>query len=155
MGNSNKYFIDGNNLIGKIRDLKQLQKKDGQLAREKLVFLLDRALVNKKFETTVYFDGFQKDAIKSDSLRIIYSDSKPADELIKLDISNAKNRKKITVVSSDRSITEFAKVCSCSTVNSEVFSKKLLSERENSSEKEIELNSSEVDEFKKLFGVKE
>lgn len=155
MGNSNKYFIDGNNLIGKIKDLKHLQKKEGQLARERLVFLLDRFLASKKFETTVYFDGFQKDAIKSHNLRIIYSDYKLADELIKRDISNATNRKKITVVSSDGSVTEFARVCSCNTVSSEMFAKKMLSEKENFSEKQAELSRNELDEFKKLFGVKE
>ncbi|HPI37873.1 MAG TPA: NYN domain-containing protein [Ignavibacteriaceae bacterium] len=151
----NKFFIDGNNLIGKIKWLKQLQKKDGQSAREQLVFILERFFCKKKIDVTVYFDGFQKDAIKSDYIRIIYSGSKTADELIKNDISNAKNRKKITVVSSDRSISDFARACSSATLSSESFYKQLSTTKNDTEEKEIDKLSENVNEFKKLFGVKE
>ena len=45
-----KYLIDGNNVIGKIHSLANLQKKDKQASREKLVHLVDRFFANKKVE---------------------------------------------------------------------------------------------------------
>ncbi len=39
------YIIDGNNLIGKIASLMNLQKKDKQASREKLIYILDRYFV--------------------------------------------------------------------------------------------------------------
>jgi hypothetical protein len=41
------FIIDGNNLIGKIKSLMDLQKKDKQASREKLVLILDRYFLAK------------------------------------------------------------------------------------------------------------
>ncbi|MEW6702118.1 MAG: hypothetical protein AB1298_05315 [Bacteroidota bacterium] len=39
----NHYIIDGNNLIGRIKFLQQIQKKNKQAAREGLVRLINKA----------------------------------------------------------------------------------------------------------------
>ena len=51
------YIIDGNNLIGKIPSLMNLQKKDKQASREKLVYMLDRYFIQKKVNVTLHLDG--------------------------------------------------------------------------------------------------
>ncbi len=119
----NNYLIDGNNIIHKMPKLTKLAKKNEQDTREKLTFLLDRYFINKNISCTVYFDGFPKEAIKTSKVKIQYSNSKTADELIRNDIEGAKNPKLFTIVSSDLGITNLAKVCSCKIIKSEDFSR--------------------------------
>ena len=58
------YIIDGNNLIGKVKQLNSLQKKDRQTAREKIAFMLDRYFRKKKVKVSLHFDGFQNTPVK-------------------------------------------------------------------------------------------
>lgn len=151
------YLIDGNNLIFKIDELKRLQKSDKQIAREKLVFLIEDYFLNKKHKVKIYFDGFETIKINSNISRIIYSNEKPADYYIKEEIENAKNPKNFIVISSDFEIQNKAKVCSAETINSEIFVKELLNKNnyfndDKSEEEKIKILQKEIDEFKKLFG---
>lgn len=146
------YIIDGNNLIGKQSSLKSLQETDPQQSREKLAFLLDRFFTNKKIKATLHFDGFEKDKIRTSIMKIIYSDNKTADEKIRQQIEYSKNPKKLVIVTSDLSLGEFAKKCSCSVIKSEEFLQKFSDNRETQSENEIQ---KEIDneEIKRLFGI--
>lgn len=147
------YFIDGNNVIGKFPSVKILEKKDKQLPREKLSFLIERYFINKKVKVKLFFDGFQNLPIKVSKIQVLYSNNKTADELIKNEIEKNKTRGNITVVSSDNNIKEFAKVCGCKILTSEEFIL-LLEKNNNSGEEEERIkNINNVDEFKKLFGV--
>ncbi len=146
------YIIDGNNLIGKIKELFELQKKDGQSARERLAFMLDRYFSGKKATVSLHFDGYPKEAIRTGNLKIIYSENKPADLLIKDEIDRHKNPKLITVVSSDASVYEYAKVNAAGRIKSEEFARRLKEERSKSEEEEI-IKRMNNDEFKKLFGI--
>ena len=67
-----KFIIDGNNLIGKIRELQRLQKKDKQAAREKLVLIIERYFSRKKVKISLHFDGFQNTPISISSAKIHY-----------------------------------------------------------------------------------
>lgn len=147
------YFIDGNNVIGKIPSIKILEKKDKQLPREKLSFLVERFFIHKKVKVKLFFDGFQNLPIKVSKIQILYSNNKTADDLIKNEIEKNKTRGNIIVVSSDNNIKEFAKVCGCKILSSEEFIL-LLEKNNNSGEEEERINNiNNVDEFKKLFGV--
>jgi len=148
----NYYIIDGNNLIGKIKSLWKLQKVDGQQSREKLAFMLDRFFDGKKVKVSLHFDGFPKEAIKTGNIKIIYSNKRVADSLIKEEIDNAKNPKLITVVSSDFSIYEYAKVSSCRRIKSEDFAKQLTEKKNEITEDDI-IKNIDNDEMKKLFGI--
>ncbi|MFH0736508.1 MAG: NYN domain-containing protein [bacterium] len=128
----NNYLIDGNNIIHKMPKLYKLAKKSEQGTREKLTFLLDRYFYNKNINCTVYFDGFVKEAIKTNKIKIQYSNNKTADDLIRNDIEGAKNPRQFTIVSSDLGITDLARVCSCKIIKSEDFGKLLDNENENS-----------------------
>ncbi|MFO7446457.1 MAG: NYN domain-containing protein [Ignavibacteriaceae bacterium] len=146
------YLIDGNNLIGKIKSLNKIQKKDRQGAREKMAFMIDNYFHNKKSKVFLYFDGFPGDAIKTSVSKIIYSENKTADEKIKRQIEKSSNSKNITVVSSDMNLAEFARVCSCTVSVSEVFAK-LLSKSGSEDDEQKIIDSMSTDEFKKLFNV--
>lgn len=149
----NEYFIDGNNLIGAVDKLKFLQKKDKQLAREKLTLIIENFFLNKKINVHIFFDGFENEKINSTRTKIHYSGSKTADVLIKNSIANSKNRKNICVVSSDREIMNYAKVCSCNVISAFEFYEKISVSQVNDEETKIQKLESSVDEFKKLFGA--
>jgi uncharacterized protein len=146
-----KIIIDGNNLIGKIPELKSVPKSDKQFTREKLALILDRYFTGKKMKVSLHFDGFAGPAIKTASLDIHYSNSRTADDLIKSEIEYAKNPKLLTVVSSDHSLYSFAKACSCTPVKAEDFVKQLYHKNSNIEEDKIKSISSE--EMKRLFNA--
>ncbi len=148
------YIIDGNNLIGKIRNLWQLQQKDKQSSREKLAFLLDRYFYNKNIKVTLHFDGHPAGTIKTNKAKIVYSENKIADQKIKEEIEHSKNPKVIAVISSDQNVMDFAKVCSCTTITSENFAKDILRKKEDDDEESIQKSISDK-EMKKLFGLEE
>ncbi len=84
------YIIDGNNLIGKINSIHKMQQKDKQQSREKLAFMIDNYFHDKNAKVTIHFDGFKNLPIKLNQAKIIYSDSKSADDKIKNQIELAK-----------------------------------------------------------------
>ncbi len=139
-----KYIIDGNNLIGKIKSIWELQQKDKQASREKLAFVLDRYFINKKLKVSLHYDGFAADAIRTSKVKIFYSDNKTADSKIKIEIDQSKNPKLIAVVSSDNSVKQYAKLNSCMVISSEEFGneifKKEVTDREEELIKQIDNN---------------
>lgn len=147
------FIIDGNNLLGKMNELKQIQKKDKQASREKLAFILDRYFINKKSKNTLHLDGFAGQPIRTNSLRIIYSDNITSDEKIKSQIESSKSRRNITVVTSDNNLAEFARVCTCTVISSENFIKILNASNSTDEEKQRIKDIDNPEEFKKLFGV--
>ena len=81
-----KYIIDGNNLIGKIKSLWKLQKSDKQMSRVKLVIMIDQHFASKKIEISLHFDGFQNDPIPSAKSKLYYSNKSSADSKIRKEI---------------------------------------------------------------------
>ena len=148
------FLIDGNNLIGKIKKLFALQQKDKQASREQLIYLLDKYFKLQKNKGVVYYDGFQSTAIASDYVRIKYSQNQTADDIIREDISHAKNRINLIVITSDSALSNFARACSCEVKKSETFAKQFLEAKPSECENGIinKLNS-QTEEFKKLFGA--
>lgn len=145
------YIIDGNNLIGKIKSLRELQGKSGQASREKLAFMVDKHFLGKKVKVTLNFDGFMDLAINTSKLRIHYSEKRTADEVIKHQIEMEKNPRLITLISSDSNLAEFARVCRCEVMLSEDFARELT--QENVDEEEEKKRSIRNDEIKRLFGL--
>jgi len=148
------YIIDGNNLIGKIKTINQLHKKNKKQSGEKLAFMIGRYFNFRKASISLHFDGFQSDRIAVQGIKIIYSGSISADEKIKNEIEKSKNPRNIILVTSDSNLAEFGRVCSCQVIKSEEFSKQLLSSGLADEEKIRLEEINDPDEFKKLFGVK-
>ncbi|OGU76924.1 MAG: hypothetical protein A2V93_00370 [Ignavibacteria bacterium RBG_16_34_14] len=149
------YIIDGNNLIGKVKKLSELQKKDKQSAREQLVYLLQNYFSGKKVKISLHFDGYENNRINIINGKIIYSGSQTADEKIKDQISSSKNKRDIIVISSDNGIRDYAKVCGCSLMKSEEFYKQFTVKNETDDEEKRIKEINNIDEFKKLFNVKD
>jgi predicted RNA-binding protein with PIN domain len=119
------YIIDGNNLIGKNKNLSELQRKDKQSSREQLLFILQSYFASKKIKVSLHFDGFEKDKLNFSKGKIIYSASRSADEKIKEEINSIKNKREITIISSDSELRNYGKVCSCIVISSEDFLKEI------------------------------
>lgn len=148
------YIIDGNNLIGKIPVLMNLQKKDKQQSRAKLAFLLDRFFYDKKANVTLHLDGFAGDKINSARIKIIYSDNISADEKIKKQIEKSTSPKNFIVITSDSNLAQFAKVCSCKVLSCEDFAKQINEASSGKEEEKIIKSMMEnSSEFRKLFDV--
>ena len=143
------YILDGNNLIGQHQQLKQIQKSNKQASREKLAFMIGNYFADKKVNVSLHFDGYPKESIRILKEKIIYSENKSADEIIKNEIEFAKNRTKIILVSSDNNLKEFAKVCGCKVLSSLEFISLMNQTKNNSNEKKIDDN--DLDFYKKLF----
>ncbi|MBN2572248.1 MAG: NYN domain-containing protein [Ignavibacteriales bacterium] len=138
------YFIDGNNLLGKI-------KNRNISTREKLSHLLDRVFNNKKIDIHLFFDGYAKEPIRTNKIKIFYSDDKTADEIIKIKIEQSKNPKLINVITSDFNLSQFANKCSCKVTTSENFATELFQNKLDDEQEKIKnINNEEV---KKLFGL--
>lgn len=145
------YIIDGNNLLHKIKSLEAIMKKDRQAPREKLAFMVERFAGIKKIKVSLHFDGFENTPIKADKIKILYSGKRTADDEIRNEIESAKNRRNLTLVTSDDALKEFAKKCGCESVLSEDFASRLKS-RDDSDEEDKRIESINNDEyFKKLF----
>jgi hypothetical protein len=148
----NHYIIDGNNLIGRIGELKQLQKKDKQGSREKLVHFLNRYFAGKKVKVSLHFDGFQNLALAVTKGKIYYSEKNSSDNLIRKEIDNSKNPKLLTLVSSDHSLMNYGRVNSCTIISSDDFYKEFQKSLEKNDEAEkIKQLEKEKDEFLRLF----
>jgi len=147
-----EYIIDGNNLIGKIKSLSTLKKKDKQSPREKLAFMIHDYFHDKKIKIYLHFDGFPNLPINVPGIKIIYSEKLSADEKIKQQIGISKTYKNITLVSSDNNLREFAKVCGCSVLSSEEFLQHL-SKNQMLTEEQTRIDSISNDEIKKLFDI--
>ena len=148
------YIIDGNNLLHKIRNLEAMLKKDKQAPREKLAFMIERFSGGKNIKVSLHFDGFENLSIKTEKIKIFYSNQKTADENIRNEIESVKNRRNLIVVSSDDALKEFAKKCGCETILSEEFASQIKS-KDDSDEEDKRIESINNDEyFKKLFSDK-
>ncbi len=146
------YIIDGNNLIGKVKSVSAVHTKNKQMSREVLAYQLDRFFDKKKVKVSLHFDGFKNEPINTSNLKIIYSDNQTADEKIKDEIDIIKNKRIITVVSSDLSVREYAKVNGCEIITSEDFDKLLLQKNDRDEEKSRSAAISN-EEIKRLFGA--
>jgi len=146
------YLIDGNNLIGKIKQFKELQKKDKQSVREKLAYRLDSFFSSKNQKVILFLDGFKSEAINTNKIKIVYSDNKSADDEIKKQIELTKNRRTISLVTSDSNLAQFGKVCGCTVIDCHKFAKELFNQQKDLNEEEL-AKSINQQEIKNLFGV--
>ena len=145
------YIIDGNNVIGKVPELFKLQKSDKQRSREQLVYLLQRYFHNKKINLTLHFDGFANIPLPLSKGKIIYSENKTADSLIKENIERINNRKNIILVTSDNELKNFGKACGCTIVSSKDFGKVLTKGSSIDEEKLRTEEINDIEEWKRIF----
>jgi predicted RNA-binding protein with PIN domain len=155
-----KIIVDGYNLIHKIPNLKSLLHRDLEQTRERLITLLGSYGERRKVEVVITFDGtllHSGHSLNTPKIKVLFSrPPQKADQLIKSLIEQTKHKKLLMVVSSDREITRFAKVCGCEIKSSEEFyesvtRKPKLAEEEK---KTLTLTDAEIKEWKKIFDGK-
>jgi uncharacterized protein len=148
----NTYIIDGNNLIGKIKLLSSLQKKDKQSSRERLTNILNRFFSGKKTKVSLHFDGHPNIALPFSKGSVHYSLNQPSDNLIKKEIEYSKNPRLIILVTSDHNLMDFGRVCGCTILSSDEFSNLIEKSLEKNDETEkIRQLEKQKDEFLMLF----
>ncbi|HOJ37769.1 MAG TPA: NYN domain-containing protein [Ignavibacteriales bacterium] len=142
-------FIDANNLMH------YLSKKERKVYnRADLVAIIDRVFIKKKFKINLYFDGFPNEVITSSVAKIIYSNNKHADNVIRNELEKEYyNPKKVTVITSDLQLQEIAKVNTSKVMSCEDFINKYLSAQKNFMGNDKDTSVLSVEEAKKLFGV--
>lgn len=146
------YIIDGNNLIGKIKSLSIIHKKDKQSSREKLTKILNRYFSGKKAKISLHLDGHPNIALPFSKGTIQYSFNQPSDILIKKEIENSNNPRLIILITSDHNLMNFGKVCGCTIISSDEFSAMIEKSLEKNDETEkIKQLEKQKDEFLKLF----
>lgn len=141
------FLIDGNNVIGADKTLSSPTN-----SRSKIGYKLEKYFHEKKAKVSLYFDGFEKDKLSFKGIVIKYSNSREADSLIRDDISSSKNKKLITVVTSDSALANFAKKCSCTVISSESFLSEANSNKANNEAEIIDSLAKSNREFLELFG---
>ncbi|HTX17637.1 MAG TPA: NYN domain-containing protein [Bacteroidota bacterium] len=150
------YIVDGYNVIHAIPSLKRLLEHDAAQAREQLAFLIARLTFRRKFRCTLVFDGARSSDIPAPThspVHVVYSSPVSADAKIKSMIDQSKNRSLLVIVSSDREILGYAKVCACTTHTSRYFTNMLFEEANQGEEKEATaLSRGQIDEWLKIFG---
>ena len=130
-----------------------LQKKDKQASREKLVYILDRYFVKKKASVNLHLDGHPGVRVNSSKMKIFYSENLTADEMIKKQISLSKSPRNIILITSDSNLAQFAKVCSATVISSDKFAAEISKSSIGLDEESIIKSIDNIDEFKKIFGV--
>ncbi len=153
------YIIDGYNLVHAIPALKKTLAHNGETARELLIHSIAQLTHRKKIRCTIVFDGVTPNKASKQSnhapLHVIFSSPLNADAKIKQMIEHSKNRPLLVIISSDREILNFAKVCSCQTHTSNYFANLLSETSDSVTEKsDAPLTNAQIDEWLKIFGDK-
>ena len=148
--------IDGNNLIYKVPGLKNKFRENKQAAVLSLIESIRTKI--KRIRVIFVFDGYGEQDINS----VIFSGSLTADEVIRKFIEDNYEKNELTVVSSDKGITNLAKICGCEVKNSENFWNEInhassgkvktgKDELNSEGEKPDRISKKDLNEFKKYF----
>jgi len=153
-------IIDGYNLLHAIPALKKTLAHDAASARESLIHAVAQLTHRRKIRCTIVFDGAPPGTSGGHPshapVHVVYSHPVSADEKIRSMIEHSKNRSLLSIVSSDRGITDFARVCSCETHASKHFANLLTANDDAVTEKtDAPLSPSQIQEWLTLFEKKQ
>ena len=160
-----RYLIDGYNLLHQVPELRRQIEYDLQNAREGLLVRLSAFSLSKSVDVSVVFDGIDESlpapGRRSDGrwrgLAVFFS--KPpqkADPLIKKMISERKKNEELVVVTSDREIDMYARLCGVKVESSQTFALAMVKNPSSDLEKKNShpISEKEIDEWMRLFGQK-
>ncbi len=152
-----KILIDGYNLLYQFPELRRKLERDSEGARDMLVSYLASYAIEKDFAVVVVFDGNRRTARltkRKKGIKIIFSKStEDADFVIKKIIDRSGRNSDLVVVSSDKEIENYAKLCGVKTILSQRFARDV-AERlpvELGEKYDTPLSQKEVDEWLQLF----
>jgi len=154
------YLIDGNNLIGRTRgiDLRAPNARQ-QLLRRLAHF---RNLPGKRPpRITVVFDGAPEPHFPHGSsfqgVRLLYpKPNSDADAVIREIVESQRNKRALTVVTSDRSLYNYARACGVRVITCEEFNNRLEAALESAGvgeKADVQIDAREINEWMRYFGV--
>lgn len=150
-------IIDGYNVLHAIPALKKTLLQDAHTAREMFIHAVSRMSHTRKFRCTIVFDGAEPSGTAKQTshapVHVVYSFPETADARIRRMIEQSKQRTQLVIVSSDRGITDLARVCSCQVHTAQHFANLLSSEDDVVTEKsDVTLSPQQVKEWLRIFG---
>ncbi len=119
------YLIDGNNVMHRLPSSKAKLKSDYSNACLSLVnSVKNYSSRYGSYRFVIFFDGFTESvAANHPAIKLEWSFSKTADELIKVHISNNYEHSNFTLVSSDTELHNFSRLHSLEIISSDEFIK--------------------------------
>jgi predicted RNA-binding protein with PIN domain len=153
-------IVDGYNVLLRTRCISPNDENALSIAREELIARLEGYRSNKGIKITVVFDGqdvgLTAQGRRSYAIVVAFSKSmQTADALIKKMIDHEKQARNVTLVTSDRSLANYARSSGCRILGAEEFWGQLShpkQEDEYSAKYDKPLSAREVEEWLKLFG---
>ena len=150
------YLIDGHNLIGTgiIHGI-SLKDEDDEV---KLVQLLRRYQSRVRTRLTVVFDrgvpGGYAHALSGGGVEVVFAGSgHSADDIIMARIRRSRNPAALRVVSSDRTIQQFAKAHGCRVISAADFAREVVRPLPApAKDEDVHLSEEEIEEWLRLFG---
>lgn len=156
------YLIDGNNLIGRTPEI-DLTAPDARLQLLRRLANFRQLPGQRPRRLTVVFDGAPEPNFPHGSsfqgVRIFYSSpGSTADALIKQMVERQKDRRALTVVTSDRALYSHVRACGIQALTCEQFNHRLQAALEAAGIEEkadVPLGPDDLDEWMQYFGVEE
>lgn len=156
------YLIDGNNLMGRTPGI-DLQAADARLQLLRRLAAFRNLPGQRPRRITVVFDGAPEPNFPHGSsyqgVRIFYSQpDSDADTLIKQMVGQQKDKRALTVVTSDRALYGYVRACGVQALTCEQFNHRLQTALESTGieeKRDVPLDTSELDEWMRYFGVEE
>ncbi|MDZ7261565.1 MAG: NYN domain-containing protein [candidate division KSB1 bacterium] len=153
-----KIIIDGYNMIHQVAELRRYLDDNLECARDQLIGQLRAYRSRKRVKITLVFDGNNVASanVNPSGVDVIFSHPPlKADPIIKALIEKEKNRKAVTIVTSDKAIVAFANQLGARTISPETFYNRIsirAPEVELNSKYNGILSSEELREWLRLFG---
>jgi len=155
-----KYLVDGYNLLHQLPELRRQLEYNLETAREGLLIRLSAFSLSKSVEVSVVFDGIGESIPSPGRWRgLAVHFSRPplkADPVIKKMISERKKNEDLVVITSDREIDMYARLCGVKVESSQTFAAAMLRNPSTELEKKNDhpISERELDEWMRLFGQK-
>jgi predicted RNA-binding protein with PIN domain len=151
------YLVDGNNVMAQ----RVGWHRDKRKARRGLMDELARFAQRRRVRVSVVFDGAPEqhfaDGSSYQSVRVFYAErGSNADERIKQMVDEARERRTLIVVTSDRELADYVRRCGAQVVRSGEFRKKMeaaLVDVAHQEGDEAPAVGGKLDEWMRYFGV--
>jgi len=151
------YLVDGNNVMGQ----RVGWHRDKPGARRGLLEELARFASARRVSVSVVFDGKPEqhfaDGSSYKGVKVFYAErGSNADERIKRMVDEARERRTLMVVTSDRELASYVRQCGVQVIRSGDFRKRLeetATDKSSSTDAELKVNQRDVSGWMRYFGV--
>jgi predicted RNA-binding protein with PIN domain len=152
------YLVDGNNVMAQ----RVGWHRDKPKARRGLMDELARFAQEKRVRVTVVFDGAPEqhfaDGASYKGVRVFYAErGSNADERIKQFVEESRERRTLLVVTSDRALADYVRLCGAQVIRSGEFRKRMGEASTDTSHQDTDEPSvnGKLNEWMRYFGVEQ